>query len=174
MTMTPARRRALLIAVLVFVLDQVLKLHVTRTLGLDQVGEQMELLPIFRLTYVQNIGVSLGLLTASPEYVEWARWGLVALTGAIAAGVAVWMFRERALGDLVALGLVLGGALGNITDRARLGYVIDYADLHFGNFQPFMVFNLADAAISIGVVILLVRALFLRDKQPAPVEMPHA
>lgn len=173
--MTPARRRALLLAVLVFVADQVLKLHVTRTLGLDQVGEQLVLLPIFRLTYVQNIGVSLGLLTASPEYMELARWGLVALTGAIAIGVAVWIFRERAAGDLVALGLVLGGALGNITDRARLGYVIDYADLHFGDFQPFMVFNLADAAISIGVVILLVRALFVRDKQPhSPAEMPHA
>lgn len=172
--MIPARRRALLIALLVFVADQVLKLHVTRTLGLDQVGEQLELLPIFRFTYVQNIGVSLGLLTASPQYAELARWGLVLLTGVIAAGVAVWMFRERAQGDLVALGLVLGGALGNITDRVRFGYVIDYADLHFGTFQPFMVFNLADAAISIGVVILLVRALFLREKAPAPVEMPHA
>lgn len=174
MTVSVARRRALLFAVLVFVADQVLKLHVTRTLGLDQVGEQLELLPIFRFTYVQNIGVSLGLLTASPEYVEWARWGLVALTGAIAAGVAVWIFRERAAGDLIALGLVLGGALGNITDRIRFGYVIDYADLHFGDFQPFMVFNLADAAITVGVVILLVRALFLREKRPAPVEMPHA
>ena len=168
------RRRALLLAVLVFVADQVLKLHVTRTLGLDQVGEQMVLLPIFRFTYVQNIGVSLGLLTASPEWVGVVRWALVALTGAIAAGVFVWLLRERAAGDLVALGLVLGGALGNITDRILYGYVIDYADLHFGNFQPFMVFNLADAAITIGVVILLVRALFVREKATAPVEIPNA
>ena len=54
--------------------------------------------------------------------------------------------------------------MGNIIDRARLGYVVDYADLHFGGWQPFYVFNLADAAISVGVVILLLRAFFVRDE----------
>ena len=60
--------------------------------------------------------------------------------------------------------MILGGALGNIVDRVRFGYVVDFADLHFGTWRPFLVFNVADAAISIGVVILLVRALFVRDK----------
>ena len=64
----------------------------------------------------------------------------------------------------MALGLVLGGALGNIIDRVRLGFVIDYADLHFGEWRPFLIFNLADAAITIGVLILLARALLLREK----------
>ena len=59
--------------------------------------------------------------------------------------------------------MVLGGALGNILDRVRLGYVVDFADLHFGEFRPFLVFNVADAAISIGVLILLLRAFLLRD-----------
>jgi signal peptidase II len=59
--------------------------------------------------------------------------------------------------------MVLGGALGNIIDRIRLGYVVDYADLHFGDFRPFLVFNVADAAITIGVLLLLVRALLMRD-----------
>jgi signal peptidase II len=84
-----------------------------------------------------------------------------------------WMLREKKRPDVIALGMVLGGALGNILDRTRLGYVVDFADLHFGTWRPFLVFNVADAAISIGVVILLVRALFVRDKQagtPAPVE----
>ena len=67
------------------------------------------------------------------------------------------------------LGLVLGGALGNLLDRARLGHVVDFADLHFGSFQPFLVFNVADAAITIGVVVLLARALFGNDKQPKPI-----
>jgi signal peptidase II len=92
------------------------------------------------------------------------RWLLVLLTAGIAAGVLWWMLREKKRPDVVALGLVLGGALGNILDRTRLGYVVDFADLHFGNWRPFLVFNVADAAITIGVLILLIRALFVRDK----------
>ena len=60
--------------------------------------------------------------------------------------------------------MVLGGALGNILDRARFGYVVDFADLHFGDFRPFLVFNVGDAAISIGVVILLLRAFLTRKR----------
>ena len=66
-----------------------------------------------------------------------------------------------------ALALVLGGAVGNILDRTRLGYVVDFADLHFGEWRPFLIFNVADAAITIGVLILLIRALFVRDKANA-------
>ena len=62
--------------------------------------------------------------------------------------------------------MVLGGALGNILDRVRHGYVVDFADLHFGEFRPFFIFNVADAAISIGVVILLLRAFLTRKEQP--------
>ena len=61
--------------------------------------------------------------------------------------------------------MVLGGALGNILDRVRFGYVVDFADLHFGDFRPFLVFNVADAAISIGVVILLLRAFLTRKER---------
>ena len=60
--------------------------------------------------------------------------------------------------------MVLGGALGNILDRVRHGYVVDFADLHFGDFRPFLVFNVGDAAISIGVVILLLRAFLTRKE----------
>ena len=94
------------------------------------------------------------------------RWLLVSGTGAIAAGVAYWIGREKSGGDRLALGLVLGGALGNIVDRVRLGYVVDFLDLHFGGWRPFYVFNVADAAISIGVVILLLRAFFARKAAP--------
>ena len=76
------------------------------------------------------------------------------------------MNREKAKWDIIALGLILGGAMGNIVDRARLGYVADFADLHIGDFRPFLIFNLADACISIGVVILLARALLIREKEP--------
>ena len=121
----------------------------------------VEILPFFDLRWTENYGVSLGLLAA--ESME-MRWLLVALTASIALAVCVWMLREKAMADVVALALVLGGALGNIYDRATIGFVIDYADLHFGEFRPFLIFNIADAAITIGVLIILARSLLSREK----------
>jgi signal peptidase II len=66
--------------------------------------------------------------------------------------------------------IAIADALGNIVDRVRYGYVVDYADLHFGAFRPFYIFNLADACITIGVLILLARAFLMREK--APVQEP--
>jgi len=133
------------------------------------------LLPIFNLTYTENQGISLGLLNATNPV---GRWMLVAVTAAIAVGVAVWIGREKHRLDQAALGMVLGGALGNILDRTRFGYVVDFADLHFGDFRPFLVFNVGDAAISIAVVILLMRAFLTpkeRTKGDAPKEtVEHA
>ena len=161
----------LAVAAIVFLADQATKFIVTDVLELDILaGRMIELLPIFRIRFVANEGVSLGLLTAGSDG---ARWALVALTGVIAAGVLVWMWRERNRQDRFALGLVLGGAAGNIIDRARLGYVVDFADLHFGEWSPFLVFNLADAAITIGVLVLLVRAILVRDKPAASVSVEN-
>lgn len=153
------------LAFLIFVVDQLIKAWVVDGLGIDSPGKAFEVVSFFDLRFVANIGVSLGLLAAETNAM---RWALVALTAAIAGGVAWWMLREDKRGDVLALSLVLGGALGNIVDRVRFGYVVDYADLHFGEWRPFLVFNVADAAITIGVVILLIRALFVRDKKPAP------
>ena len=147
---------------LIFLVDQLTKWIVSVPLALQARG-QIELLPIFDLTWVENRGISLGLLHADGEL---GRWLLVGMTAAIAIGVAWWISREEKRGDQLALSLVLGGALGNIVDRVRLGYVVDFADLHFGAFRPFLVFNVGDAAISIGVVILLLRAFLIRDKAP--------
>lgn len=149
------------VAALVFALDQFSKWLMIGPLQLQSV-RQIELLPIFNLTWTENNGISLGLLNASSET---GRWLLVVMTAAIAIGVAVWLVREKQRGDRLALGLVLGGAMGNILDRIRFGYVVDFADLHFGGFRPFLVFNVADAAISIGVVILLLRAFLLRTER---------
>ena len=147
------------IALAIFLADQATKWIVTYVLQLQQQRE-IEVLPIFTLRWVENRGVSMGLLTASTDT---ARWLLVGLTAAIAAFVFAWLWREKNRGDVVALSLVLGGALGNILDRIRFGYVVDFADLHFGDISPFLVFNVGDAAITIGVLLLLVRALLTRD-----------
>lgn len=154
------RTLGLTLALVVFGLDQLTKYIVTVPLDLKTVG-QIVLLPFFNLTWVENYGVSLGLLVADSS-VE--RWLLTGLTLAIATVVAVWMWREKNRQDVFGLGLILGGALGNILDRVRFGHVVDFADLHFGEVRPFLVFNIADAAITIGVLILFFRALLARDK----------
>jgi signal peptidase II len=155
--------RGVLVALIIFALDQLTKYWVTGPLGVDQIGDELMITSFFQFTYTQNNGISLGLLNATNPV---GRWMLVALTCAIAVGVAVWIGRERNRVDQMALGLVLGGALGNILDRARHGYVVDFLDLHFGAFRPFLVFNVGDAAISIGVVILLLRAFLTRKERP--------
>ncbi len=152
-----------IVAALVFLADQAAKYGITEVLNLDDLGGVRTVTGFFQLRFVPNEGVSLGLL---PAHSDATRWALVALTAAIAGGVLAWMLRETKRQELVGLGLVLGGALGNILDRIRLGYVVDFADLHFGEWRPFLVFNVADAAITIGVLILLAGALFARDKHP--------
>ena len=163
------------VALVVLILDQLAKWLVTHALGINQIGDQLVLLPIFNFTYTQNEGISLGLLNATNPV---GRWMLVLLTSAIAVGVAVWIGRERNRLDRLALGMVLGGALGNILDRVRFGFVVDFADLHFGAWRPFLIFNVGDAAISIAVVILLLRAFVARKDHhqgPEPKEtIEHA
>jgi len=155
-------RTGFIVAATLFALDQLAKWFVLVPLSLRTVGE-VYLLPFFQFTYTENIGISLGLLNATNPV---GRWMLVALTGAIAVGVAYWIGKEKHRYDQIALGMVLGGALGNILDRVRHGYVVDFLDLHFGAFRPFLVFNVGDAAISIGVVILLLRAFLTRKEHP--------
>jgi signal peptidase II len=150
------------IALIVFLADQLAKWFVSGPLHLQEVA-QITILPIFNFTWTENNGISLGLFNATTEV---GRWMLVGVTSAIAVAVAVWIGRERHRWDQAALGMILGGALGNILDRVRHGYVVDFADLHFGAFRPFLVFNVGDAAISIGVVILLLRAFLMRGEEP--------
>lgn len=149
------------IAAFIFVVDQFVKWLVVEPLQLRQ-REVIDLLPFFDLRWTQNFGVSLGMFTADSMEM---RWMLVAVTTLIAGIVFVWMMREKAMADIAALALILGGAAGNIRDRFNLGYVIDYADFHIGSFRPFLIFNVADAAITIGVVIILARSLFVREKE---------
>jgi len=156
------RRFGFLVALVVFGLDQLVKWWVTGPLGVNHLGDEFYILSFFQFTYTENNGISLGLLNATTEI---GRWMLVGLTSAIAIGVAYWLGREKNRIDQVALGMVLGGALGNILDRTRHGYVVDFADLHFGSFRPFLIFNVGDAAISIAVVILLLRAFLSRKDQ---------
>ena len=158
--MTRIKSYGLILAALVVLVDQAVKYAMIVPLSLQSKGT-IYLLPIFNLTWAENKGVSMGMFQAGTDA---QRWMLVGLTAVLAIAVLVWMWRERRTGDVLALGLILGGAIGNIIDRARFGYVVDYADFHIGGIRPFFIFNLADACITIGVLILLARALLMRDK----------
>lgn len=149
---------AFALAVFVLVADQLTKHWIIHVVELQSRGS-VPLLPNLSLTWVENRGVSMGMLTADTEV---GRWLLVGLTAVIAIVVALWIRRERAWPETLALGLVLGGAIGNIVDRVRFGYVVDFVHLHAGAWS-FYVFNIADAAITTGVVILLVSALIGRS-----------
>ena len=158
----PHRKHALSLAFGIAVIDQLIKYYVMYVLDLKSRGIfGIELIPFFKLTWMENRGISMGFFHAETDVM---RWLLVAMTLAVSGFVTWWLWREKERYDALALGLVLGGAIGNIIDRARLGYVIDYADLHIGEWRPFLIFNLADASITIGVLILLARALLLREK----------
>ena len=157
------RTLAFSLAAIIFAFDQLTKYIVTYPLQLQRRGS-MQLLDFFDLRWVENRGVSMGFLTATSDF---TRWLLVLFTAAIAGGVVYWIWQEKRRDDALALSLVLGGALGNIVDRIRYGYVVDFADLHFGAWRPFLIFNVADAAITIGVLLLLFRALLTRDKKKA-------
>ena len=154
----PLRAFGIGLALFVFVLDQIVKYWIIEGVGLRARGF-IDVAPFFNLTWVENRGVSMGMLTADGDA---GRWLLVALTAAISAAVAAWLWRERNRLDVTALGLVLGGAIGNIVDRIRFGYVVDFLHFFWGEWH-FYVFNVADAAITVGVILLLLRAVLRGD-----------
>lgn len=155
------RAAGLVVAALFYWLDQWLKGYMRYTLNLQEVGTIPVIPGFFNLHWTQNYGVSLGMLHADSLEM---RFGLIALTAAIALGVLIWMLRERTWPEVLGLALVLGGAAGNIRDRLNYGYVVDYLDVYFGSFHPF-VFNLADAGISVGIAIVLARSFLSREKR---------
>ena len=160
MTMKRLRIEGMALALAVFVIDRMVKALMVGPLALRERG-MIDLLPMFDLRYAENYGVSFGMFSATSLEM---RWGLIAVTALIATGVFIWMLRETLRGDILGLGLVLGGAIGNIYDRLTFGYVIDYADLHIGEWRPFQIFNLTDVTITFGVLILLARSFKSREK----------
>lgn len=158
--LTRLRLEGLGLAAVVFAIDRVIKAIMVGPLALPSRGV-IDLLPFFDFRYAENYGVSFGMFTATSLEM---RLGLIAVTALIATGVLIWMLRETARGDILGLGLILGGAIGNIFDRLAYGYVVDYADLHIGEWRPFQIFNLADVAITFGVLILLARSFKSREK----------
>ena len=144
------------LALTVIVLDQLIKHWILFIYDLPTRISEQVIGPFF-LTMVWNQGVSFGLLRADHDL---GRWLLVGFSVLVAIALAVWARRADRTLMALALGLVIGGAIGNAIDRARFGAVADFLD--FSRFYFPWVFNIADAAISVGVVLLLIDG-FRRD-----------
>ncbi|MEB3222826.1 MAG: signal peptidase II [Candidatus Sericytochromatia bacterium] len=133
----------------VFLADQVLKTWVTTHMTLHY--PSIPLIPgWFALTYTQNFGAAWSML--------WSQtWLLIGIATTVVLGIVIYAFRlrERTWIQMAGLGFLLGGALGNLSDRARLGYVIDMFDLQHRGQNIFPIFNIADICIDVGVVLLL-------------------
>jgi len=136
-------------AAAVIILDQITKAWMLYGLHIREAGQIRVLEPVFNLTFVLNRGVSFGLLTGG----ETGRWLLTVFSIAVAGLLAFWATRADRRLLITAIGLIMGGALGNVIDRIRFGGVVDFLDFS-GLYFPW-VFNVADSAISIGVVLLI-------------------
>ncbi len=151
----PARfRLGLVLAGAVLLLDQITKWWVLEVVELDRIG-QLRLAPFLNLTMVWNRGVTFGLLGSD---LWWKPLALGAVAIVIAALLLRWLARAENWRITWGLGLVLGGAVGNVIDRARFGAVVDFVHLHAGGYSWY-VFNVADSAIVCGVGLLLLDAL---------------
>ena len=141
----------LLLAAGIVVFDQATKYWV---LSNFHPYERLDLLPVFALTLVFNEGAAFSFLSDAGG---WQRWLFISLSTIISIVLVAWLARLKATERMsgVALALVLGGAVGNLVDRVRYGYVVDFIDVHWEQWH-WPAFNIADSAIVIGVFILLV------------------
>ena len=152
--MTPHLRLGLIIAAVVIALDQASKLWLLRVFDIGHRGA-VRLTPFFDLVLALNPGISFGWFQSDSPTAQVILMLIKALAVLI---LAVWMARSRTLIATVALGLIIGGAIGNAIDRLAYGAVVDFALFHVqigGNTFNWYVFNLADVAIVAGVAALL-------------------
>lgn len=158
---------SLLIAVLVIVvLDQATKAMIGASIPMY---ESVTIIPgLLDFTHVRNTGAAFGLLNTTDLPMKSFVMILMAIVAIVAIGAYGATLRADENIARAGLSLVLGGALGNLIDRARLGYVLDFVDVYSGNWH-FWAFNVADAAISVGAVLVIVDLLGLRRHASNPV-----
>ena len=156
----------MLIAAIVVLADQATKWAIIRWVPLYGT---VPINDFINLTHQQNTGAAFSFLAGAGG---WQRWFFVVLATIVSIVLVVWLWRIRRDSLLILSGgltLVLGGAVGNLVDRIRLGYVTDFIQVWFGSWA-FPSFNVADSAISVGAALLIIDALFLSGKEKAPAE----
>ncbi len=168
MSDTSNRGRAavwLLLSVLVVLADQLSKSYITSHYG---EFEFTTVLPILDITRMHNVGAAFSFLATASG---WQRWLFISLAVIVSIGIVVWLYRMPRSQGLLACGLalVLGGAIGNVIDRIRLGAVIDFIHFHWDR-AYFPAFNIADSAITVGAACLILDALLEPKRARAKVE----
>jgi signal peptidase II len=144
-----------MIVVVIFFLDQWTKNWIIENLSLY---EKITISNFFNLTHQQNTGAAFSFLA---EAGGWQRWFLSIVAMIVSGYIAYWLYELRNSTQwflIYGLSLVLGGALGNVFDRIRLGYVTDFLQVFIGSW-PFPSFNIADAAITIGAIFIIIDAI---------------
>jgi signal peptidase II len=158
MTIEENRRRAaswLLLSAVVILADQLSKAYIA---GHYLEFEFTRILPVLDITCMHNVGAAFSFLASASG---WQRWVFIGLAVVVSIGITVWLAKlPRSTHPLLkgGLALVLGGALGNVIDRIRLGYVVDFIHFHWER-AYFPAFNVADSAITVGAACLLLDAL---------------
>lgn len=139
------------IALLVVVLDQITKEMATALL---EYNSPITVLPVMDWRLLHNPGAAWSFLSDAGG---WQRWFFIALSSVVSVVIAVWIARLPRVQWLlaVALSLILGGAIGNLIDRVRFGYVVDFISFHWFNGPHFPAFNIADAGITVGAGLLI-------------------
>ncbi|MEA3197008.1 MAG: signal peptidase [Gammaproteobacteria bacterium] len=145
----------LLLSAFVVLADQVSKMYIVRHF---LQFEFTRILPVLDITCIHNVGAAFSFLASASG---WQRWLFIGLAVVVSVGIIVWMFRLPRNANVLltaGLALVLGGAIGNVIDRIRLGFVIDFIHFHWDR-AYFPAFNVADSAITVGAACLLLDAL---------------
>jgi signal peptidase II len=162
-----ARSIGLITAALTLAADQANKLWLIFVFDIAE-RQPVHVTPFFDIVFARNPGISYSLLSAHSDA---GRWGLLALALVATACLVLWLFRSKTRMTGVALGLIIGGALGNAFDRVAYGFVADFYHFHVGGFSWY-VFNLADIAIVVGVGLLLLESILVKAaaarKETAP------
>ena len=152
------------IAAAVVVLDQVTKLLVDRLMALHESHDLLD--GVLRLTYVRNRGAAFGILSDAELPYQAILFSALSLVALLAIALYAWRLPASSRLPKTALAVIMGGAVGNLLDRARLGYVIDYVDMYWGA-HHWPAFNVADSAITVGVALLVLD--ILRNPRPGEV-----
>jgi len=155
----------LLVSVLIVVLDLWTKNIASESLTLYR---PVALTSWLNMTLAHNYGAAFSFLSDAGG---WQRWLFTGLASVVTLVLITWLFRLPSHEKMTAaaLGLIIGGAIGNLVDRINHGYVVDFIDVYYRDWH-WPAFNLADSAITCGVIILLVHGLFLSDSDKVPVE----
>src|ERR1700743_2658726 len=165
--LTPMLRSGVIAAVITLILDQASKLWLLRVFDLAERGA-VKVTPFFDLVLAWNVGISFGWFQSDGPS---AQIALMVVKAVAVVVLAIWMARSRTLLATLALGLIIGGAIGNAIDRLVYGAVVDFALLPVelgGHTYTWYVFNLADAAIVVGVIALLYDSFFGASPQKRP------